>query len=152
MADRCQGINLTEERVQFNVVRQAPSSYRVENGQILKHMTVILDICDIDGSDTPKVQALLNDVTHVVSPPGTTSGDIEVTEGTPTEEDQVREMKFEIEEEVINIYETKDHLILVASPVQKIFLTNKVDGENNPMLRCLARVALNTIPKPTRVQ
>ena len=45
---------MTEERVPFSVVRQAPSSYHVENGQILKHMAVIFDIRDMADTDPPR--------------------------------------------------------------------------------------------------
>lgn len=143
---------MTEERVPFSVVRQAPSSYHVENGQILKHMAVIFDIRDMADTDPPQTQASLNDVAHVVSPPNIIRYDVKAFEGAPAEADRVRELKFEVEESVINIYETQDHIILVASMVQKIFLTNKVDAQNNPVLQCMAQVALNTIPKPIPVQ
>lgn len=89
---------------------------------------------------------------HVVSPPNIIRYDVKAFEGAPAEADRVRELKFEVEESVINIYETQDHIILVASMVQKIFLTNKVDAQNNPVLQCMAQVALNTIPKPIPVQ
>lgn len=143
---------LNEQRVKFNVVRQAYSTYRVENGQILKQMTAISDIRDVVDSDPPRGQATLNDVSHVISPSEIIRDNIEVTKGEPTEEDQVRELNFEVEEDIINIYETKDHIILLACPVQKIFLTNKVDEQNNPRLRYLTRVETNVVPKPHMVE
>ena len=143
---------MTEKRVKFNVIRQVPSSYRVENGQILKHMVVISDIRDKSDSDTPIGEATLNDVTHVITPPNITQKDTEVTVGTPTEEDQVCELDFEAEDEVINIYETKDYIILVANMIEKVFLTNKTDDQNNPMLRYQTKTGMKTIPKPTLEQ
>lgn len=134
------------------MIRQAYSTYRVENGQILKQMATISDMRDVVGSDPPMGQVTINDVSHVISPPEITRDDIMVTQGNPSEKDQVRELKFEIEEDVINIYETKDHIILVACTVQKIFLANKVDEHNNPMLRHMVQIGTNAVPKPHVVQ
>lgn len=152
MGARPQGGKLTEERVQFSIVRLTPSSYRVENGQIIKHMAVVSDIRNIADSDPPRSNFVLNEVTHMVTPNNITREDMKVTTGTPTEEDRVRELKFDVEDEVINIYETKDHIILVANMVEKVFLTNKVDEQNDPMLQCDVRLGMRTIPKPTLEQ
>lgn len=123
----------------------------MENGQILKQMMTISDIRDVVDSDSPRASATLNDVSHVITPPETTRDETEVTKGTPTAEDQIRELKFEIEEEIINIYETKDHILLVAGTVQKIFLTKKVDDQNNPILQYQVQISTNVVPKPHMV-
>lgn len=143
---------MSGKQVKFKVVRQEYSTYRVENGQILKQMMTISDIRDVVDNDPPRARAALNDVSHVITPPETTRDDIAVTEGTPTEEDQIRELKFETDEEVINIYETRDHLILVACTVQKIFLTNKVDDQNNPRLQYQVQMSTRVVPKPHVVE
>lgn len=145
-------LGLSEQSVKFKVIRQEYSTYCVENGQILKHMTALSDIRGVAGSDPLSRQATITDVSHVISPPEITRGGIEVPKGNLTEEDQVRELKFEVEEEVINIYETKDHIILLAGVVQEIFLTNKVDEQNNPLLQYKSQTKTNVVPKPHVVE
>ena len=52
-----------------------------------------------------------------------------------TEKDVVRQLSFKPIIEIINIYETIKFIILVESSVKSIFLTNKKDKDNNPILR-----------------
>ncbi len=141
---------LSNKQIKFNVIRQAPSSYYVENGQTIKHLGVVSDIRDKVGSDPPMGEVVMNDVTHVITPLDITRDvDLKIVKGSvPTKKNRVRELKFETEDEVINIYETKNHIVLVISVVRKVFLTNMVDDQNNPLLHCDNRVAISTVPKP----
>ena len=142
---------MSYKRIKFNVIRQASSSYRVENGQTIKHMAVISDIRDKVGSDPPIGEVVMNDVTHVITPLDITRDvDLEIVEGSvPAKKNRIRELKFEIEDEVINIYETKNHIVMVVSMIKKVFLTNMVDEQNNPILHCDNKVGVSTIPKLT---
>lgn len=143
-----EAFRLNEQSVKFRMIRQEYSTYRMENGRILKHMPTISDICGVAGGGPTSRRVAITDVSYAISPPEMTRGDIGVSKGSPTGEDQVRELKFEVEEEVINIYETKDHIILIAGTVQKIFMTNKVDGQNSPHLLYESQTKINVVPKP----
>ena len=140
---------MTGKRVEFSVIRQEYSSYRVENGQILKYMPTVIDIhVPIDGGSTGQIS--VENAVRVISPPDMTRDDVNAPTGSAAEK-RVAEMKFDVEVEVINIYETEHHIILLSGAVQRVFLTNKVDSQNNPHLQFESETALNVVPKPTYV-
>lgn len=140
---------MTGKRVEFSVIRQEYSSYRVENGQILKYMPTVIDIhVSIDGGSTGQIS--VENVVRVISPPDMTRDDMNAPTGSAAEK-RVAKMKFNAEAEVINIYETEHHIILLSGAVQRVFLTNKVDSQNNPHLQFESEMALNVVPKPTYV-
>ena len=68
--------------------------------------------------------------------------------GVATEKDHVKELNFNIVKEIVNIYETKKSIILVGMRVKKIFLTNKVNANNEPILRFESSNAMNVVDKP----
>src|SRR5215213_1800269 len=64
-----------------------------------------------------------------------------------TKEDEIKELKFKSHKRSINIYETQSYLIIIAPSVLKIFLTNKKDNTNSPILRYTYGMAVDTIDK-----
>lgn len=64
-----------------------------------------------------------------------------------TEKDVVKELNFKVLKEVINVYETNKSIIIVSPQLQKLFLTNKKDNKNNPILRYIMKSGVNILSK-----
>ncbi|MCE2507042.1 MAG: hypothetical protein J4F36_11385 [Nitrosopumilaceae archaeon] len=71
-------------------------------------------------------------------------------ESTPdavTDDDVVKELKFTIKKESINVYESEKHFVMVDDRVEKIMLSNKKDKKGNPILRYRVDMGVNVVPK-----
>jgi hypothetical protein len=124
------------EHIEYKVISEDFNEYKVENGQVLKFKRILTDLVSEKGNDKPQTRLGLKDVSHVFNMVDVdTTGLDESTPEQVTEQDQIRELKFEILKESVCIYETAISLILVSSPVNKVHLTNKKDKTNSPILR-----------------
>ena len=139
----------TEEIIEFTTIRDDFSEYELENGQILKAKTSVVNVVNVKDKDGKEKGGVgLQPFTHVITPSNLERYGIEYTKGVATEKDQVKELNFKTKREVMNIYETKKSVILVGFKMEKIFLTNKVNDRNEPILRFQSKNALNVIDKP----
>ncbi len=71
-------------------------------------------------------------------------------ESTPdavTDDDVVKELKFTIKKESINVYESEKHFVMVDDRVEKTMLSNKKDKKGNPILRYRVDMGVNVVPK-----
>ena len=138
-----------EERIEYNTIRDDFSIIEIENGQILKVKSTLVDAVNITGDDKKDNAKIgLATFTHVITPPHVERYGIEYSQGVATEKDHVKELNFNIVKEIVNIYETKKSIILVGMRVKKIFLTNKVNANNEPILRFESSNAMNEVDKP----
>lgn len=139
----------TEERIEFTTIRDDFCEYEIENGQILKAKTSIINVVNFKDKDgNVKGGVGLQPYSNVITPSDVERYGIEFTKGPATEKDQVKELSFKTKREIMNVYETKKSIILVGFRMQKIFLTNKVDDRNAPILRYQSNNAVNVIDKP----
>lgn len=143
---------MKRKTIKFTVVRERHSTYRVENGQTLRTINMVADIYDTledNGDGAGKGQLAMRNTSYVLTPPDVDRYDVKYTEGNPTDENHIRELEFETEDEPINIYETGDFIIMVYAHVEKIFLTDKMDASGDPILRFVTQGATSIIPRPT---
>ena len=141
---------MIKEHIDFKTIREEFSEYEIENGQILKLKHILVDIVNepIEGKLRGKLGT--KDISYVYTPEGIDTTGMEIS--TPeqvTEKDQVRELSFKPTKEVINIYETEKSLILIITGISKIFLTNKKDKENAPIIRYTGQHGIEVIEKLT---
>jgi len=139
---------MDEERVKYNTIRDDFSSYNVENGQILKVKLSVVDVINTMDGDKKKGSVSIIPYSHVVTTPNLRRYDMIYERGAATEQDQVKELKFTTVDEVINIYETKKLFIFAGLRVEKIFLTNKADDHDNPILRYQSTHGVSVSAKP----
>ena len=137
---------MKKTRIDFNIIRDGFSSYGVENGQTLKIFTPLVEIFN-QTDDENQGQIITKSTSHVITPNDVNLYDIEYEQGDPTEKDQIRELKFHVERKVTSIYETKKLLIMIDIKVKKIFLTNKTNDQNEPLLRYLQQTSITVIKK-----
>jgi hypothetical protein len=122
-------------------VKQDLNYYRAENGQILKMKMMLTDI-KVDDTKSSLIGLKYFSVTI-------TENDIDTSRleySTPeqiTDKDIVSELGFSTLKETVNIYETQKALLFVTPRVLKVFLTNKKDVANSPLLRFTHRTSLN---------
>lgn len=138
------------EHINFNTVREDFNEYKVENGQVLKIKRILVDVIADIGNGKPKTSMGLKDFSHVFTTTKIDTLDFEYS--TPehvTEKDQIRELQFITLKENVNIYETKKELILINLHLQKIFLTNKKDITNSPILRYESLSTISVLDKKT---
>ena len=138
-----------EEHIEYDTIRDDFSSYGVENGQILKVKLSVVDVINlVDENDATKGKVVTRPYVHVITTSNLERYDIKYDRETPTENDQVKELKFTSISNVINIYETKKQFIFTRVNTKKIFLTNKMDISNNPILRYRHGCEINITTKP----
>lgn len=139
---------MKEERIEYSTIRDDFSVYEIENGQILKAKTSLVDLTNLtDDQGIKKGGAKIQPYSYVITPPDVEKYDIDYTVGQPTEKNQVKELKFKIIKEIVNIYETKKLLILAGLKVEKVFLTNKMDKKKSPLLRYQSLNGVDVIEK-----
>ena len=140
---------MKEERIEFLPIRTDYSVFEVENGQILKIKLEIVDVINTSKSKqnpTAKVQTKI--VSHVISPKDIDISSLELSTGTVTEKDHVKELNFKTINEVVNIYETKGSFILTVLKLEKVYLTNKKNTQDEPILRFTSNNGIDIIQKP----
>jgi len=140
---------MKEERVEFGVIRSDFNIYEVENGQTLKVKVDLLDVINTTENENQskgKVQTQI--YSHVITPSSMDASGLELAIGNLTDKDNVKELNFKKIKDVINIYETKKAFILTGLNVVKIFLTNKKNQNNEPILRFTSNSGIDLIQKP----
>lgn len=140
---------MKRKEINFSIIREKFSSYRVENGQTLRMLKLVADVFMEDNTAPNEAKFTMKDLSYAITPPDVNRYDIKYTRGDPTEDDRIKELKFKIEYEPTNIYETNDSFILLGGFLEKVFLTNRVDASNNPKLQYVTQTYMTTIPKPT---
>jgi hypothetical protein len=138
-----------KDHIQFITIREDFNEYEVENGQTLRFKPSIVDLSIESKVGSNKGSQLgIKDISHVITNDEIDTSSMELSSAEAvTEKDQVRELKFVPNKQIINIYETQKHLILVAPFISKIFLTNKKDKTNSPILRYTYEMNINVIDK-----
>jgi hypothetical protein len=138
------------EHINFNTIREDFNEYKVENGQILRVKSIMVDLATETENGKSKTRVGLKDFSHVLTTIKIdTSGYEYSTPEQVTENDQIRELQFTTTKENINIYETKKVLVLIGSHVQKIFLTNKKDHASSPIIRYESPCIISILDKNT---
>lgn len=137
------------EQIEFNTIREDFSEYEAENGQILRVKQVITSITNHDEDGKKRSSAEFKLISLTIAPTTINTSNLKLVEDPNqiTEKDVVKEIQFTTLKEVVNIYETKNALILVIPHMQKIFLTDKKDKNNAPHLRFTLASDINIIQK-----
>lgn len=140
---------MTEERIEFITIREDFSEYEAENGQILRVKSVVTEIINRMEDDKKGGGLKFSTISNVSTPIKIDTSNMKlVTDASQvTQDDVLNELKFKPIREIVNIYETKNALILVIPHMQQIFLTNKKDESNAPHLRYLLATDVNIIEK-----
>lgn len=140
---------MNREHVQFTTIKEDFNEYEVQNGQLLKFKISLADIVVEVKEDGSKGSQLgLKEVSHVITDVEIDTSNMKLSSAElVTEDDQKEELKFHSIKQVVNIYETQRHIIIMAPSVLKIFSTDKKDNTNTPILRYTYGVAMNMIDK-----
>ena len=138
-----------EVHLGYDTIREDYNIYEIENGQILKSKVLVTDFVEKDEvkgrtSGNLAFQAISN--TYATKSIDTSDLE-ESTQDKVTDDDVVKELKFTIKKESINIYESEKLFLLIEDRVEKIMLTNKKDNKGNPILRHRIDMGVNVVPK-----
>lgn len=142
---------MKSDSVQYETIRDDFTVVELENGQVLKIKTSLVEIAKASKKGKEGANLGFSQFTHVITPKDVETYGIEFTKGIATEKDQVRELKFNTTKEVMNVYETKKVIILIGIKVNKVFITNKMNDNGEPILRVNSSNAINTVEKPTYI-
>ena len=128
---------MREEIIEFTTIREDFSEYEAENGQILRAKEAVIEIINRIDDGKKKARLKFSIISNVVTPNpiDTSTLELETDPNKVTAEYQVKELSFRPLKEIVNIYETKNAIILLIPIMQKIFLTSKKDANNAPHLR-----------------
>lgn len=145
---------MTREHIKFSTIREDFNEYEIENGQILKVKIMLVDVLVETREDRKKDSTLgFRDFSNVITEGEIDTSNLEFASTEQiTEKNQVKELKFKAIKEVVNIYETSKFLILVSPNITNVFLTNKKDQSNSPILRYTYGLGINTIDKSSTYQ
>lgn len=138
-----------KEHIDFSTIREELNQYHVETGQTLKFKMILTDIfVESDNRDSKAFNLGVQEFSVVISDNEIDTSTFEYSSKEQiTEKDQIKELGFKPMKEVINIYETQKNFIMISSSISKIYLTNKKDKTNNPILRYENISKIDTIEK-----
>ena len=146
-------MNMVRKSIESSTIREDFNVYEVETGQILKAKSIVVDVYEDEDKRGKFGNLGFQTISHVTT---TTKIDTTDYEYLPTEqvkeEHEIKDLKYKTIKENINIYETKELIILVDPRVEKISLTNKKNKEGNPVLRFRTGIAVSVIPKRPEVK
>jgi len=140
---------MTKKRLDFKVIREDWSEYKVEDGSLVKVKNSISEIIETGRKKGNKKELLFG--TNYVFFKEETPDDV----GTPsenqtiTDEDIDRELKFEIINEPINIYDVPDKfIILQKNTLEKLVRTKKFNLEGKRIYNYTVECAVNVVKYP----
>jgi hypothetical protein len=144
---------MNKEHIDFITIREDFNVYEIENGQILKVKQILTDVVVETIEDNKKISNLgLKEFSTLITNIEIDTSKLEyATPDQITEADEVKELQFRSIRELVNIYETNKSLILLVPKLQKVFLTNKKDHANAPILRYKIITSFNLIDKDSLV-
>ena len=133
----------------YDTIREDYNVYEIENGQILKSKVSVVDFIEKDEAKggTSGQLGFMNISEIYTTKPIDTSDLKESTQDKVTDDDVVKELKFTIKKESINIYESANLFLLVGDRVEKIMLTNKKNNKGDPIVRYRIDMGVNVVPK-----
>jgi hypothetical protein len=138
-----------EKRLNFVVIREDWSEYRLEDGSIVKVKASISDIIDA-GKMKGKLHELkfvFNNVFFKEPSPddrGTPSDSPKISE-----EDIIQDLKFEKIREPLNIYDIPEKLVLLVQvKLTDLKKTRKFDFNGNRIYHCGISCAINVVRYP----
>lgn len=139
---------MTRSLVGYTTIREDFSEYKCDNGQILRVKTGITNIFQDEDGEKPKIGVDFRDVSKTFATEPVDTSDLESgTAGQVTDDDNVRELAFEVLKETANIYETDDLIIVLVPVMRNIYLTNKKDRGGDPILRYKIQNSCSIIDK-----
>jgi len=144
---------MKKEYIDFTPIKEDYSIYELENGQRLKFRQYVSTI--VKNPDLPKKDGKeaadfgMKTDSYVETPIEIDTSELEEADkNNVTQDDVVKELKFKIIKEPVNIYETEKSIILIISKTTKVYLTNKKDKTGNPIIRFTSTIAFTTMEKP----
>lgn len=140
---------MDKKYVDFNTIREDYNVYQIENGHILKLKKVLSNIYqkkDPNGKGIADIDT--QDFSYVATPIDIDTSELETADPKDvTAKDNVKELKFTVLKDGLNIYETKNTIIIISNDVSNIFITNKKDKKGIPIYRYTAHGAVNLLEK-----
>ncbi len=136
-------------RLEFKVVREDWSQYRLDDGTILKVKLSPTQFKEhlVEVEGRPPVDVGFNTVTFK-EPSDDDTGEPS-TDTSITTEDYIREMSFEKIEEIMNIYDVPEKFIVhIRTQVVKVHKTSKFDKNGNRIYNIENKAALSVTPYP----
>lgn len=110
---------------------------------------MLIDITNTIQDTKNVINMNIKPFSHVITPITIDTSNMEYAEvDDVTDEDNVKELSFRILREIINIYETPNSIILLGHGIEKVYLTNKKDTSNSPVLRYKVAALVNVVEKP----
>ena len=141
---------MNKAQIPFVTIREDFSTFECENGQTLRVKLPIVEIIKIQDGDKENSAISFNEISHVFSSTPIDTSNLEMARSEDvTAENQVKELEFKMTNQTINLYETEKSLIVLVPVVEKIFITDKKDKDNNPILRYVMKNSVSIISKKT---
>lgn len=141
---------MEKKYVGFNTIREDYNVYEIENGHILKVKKILTNIYQNKGQDgaVPTADMETQDLAVVATPVEIDTSGYELADPVEvTDKDHVGELKFTIVKEGLNIYETKNSLIIISDELANLYSTKKKDKKGVPIYRYTLRGAINILEK-----
>ena len=141
---------MNKSQIPFVTIREDFSTFECENGQTLRVKLPVVEIIKIQDDDKENSAISFKEISHVFSSTPIDTSNLEMARSEDvTAENHVEELKFKMTNQIINLYETEKSLIILVPVVEKIFITDKKDKDNNPILRYVMNNSVNIINKKT---
>jgi len=138
----------------LKVIREEFNEYVLEDGNTLRVKQVIISFVltddekqDDKGGKLVKIISNFHLVSGIVMGGEFTPQKQEIKEDTITDEDIVKEVKFEEKKDFLNIYETDEFLLFVRTVLISVHLAKQKDSIGQPRYRVSAKAILEPIQK-----
>ena len=141
---------MTKSQIPFVTIREDFSTFECKNGQTLRVKLSVVEIVKIQDGDKENNAMSFKEISHVFSstPIDTSNWKMARPEDV-TAENQVKELEFKMINQITSLYETEKSLIILVPIVEKIFITDKKDKDDNPILRYVMKNSISIITKKT---
>lgn len=134
----------------LKTIREEFNEYELEDGTLLRAKQVIVSFAltddesqvDDKGGKFVKILSNFHLVSGVVPTGEFIPQEEEFKETTVTEEDIIKEMKFENKKSFLNIYETDEFLLFVRTIVTNVYLAKQKDRFGQPRYRVSSQLVL----------
>ncbi len=141
---------MNKSQIPFVTIREDFSTFECENGQTLRVKLSVVEIIKIQDDDKENSAISFNEISRVFSSTPIDTSNLEMARPEDvTAKNQVKELEFNMTNQIINLYETEKSLIILVPIIEKIFITDKKNQDDNPILRYVMKNSVSIINKKT---